>query len=157
MNIQSKNKSPSNALSNFAPHPFVIDEINCSSMEGFLQSLKFKSPEMQKEVYKLVGYAAKKKGYNKNWYQNQILFWKGKEIKRESEEYQTLLDRAYTSLYKNTKFRKALEATHDAKITHTIGRSNIRETVLTKNEFCSRLTELRDFQTLKKVKSKKLM
>jgi len=157
MDIGSGNKYPSNALSNFAPHPFVIDGIACNSMEGFLQSLKFKSPEMQEEVCKLVGYAAKKKGRNKNWQQSQILYWQGTEIQRKSKEYQDLLDRAYEQLNKNTKFRKALEATHGATLTHSIGRSKESETVLTKSEFCSRLTKLRDFGTLKEVKNRKLL
>ena len=49
LDIGSGKDYPSNALSNFAPHPFVIDGVECNSMEGFLQSLKFKEPEMQKE------------------------------------------------------------------------------------------------------------
>lgn len=157
MNIGSGNTYPANALSNFAPHPFVIDGVECNSMEGFLQGLKFKSPEMQAEVCTLVGYAAKKKGRNKNWQQTQTLYWKGKEIPRSSDEYQELLDKAYTAMYENTKFKKALEASKGATLTHTIGRSKESETVLTTREFCSRLTKLRDFGTLKDIKSKKLL
>jgi len=157
MEIGSGNKYPSNSLSNFSPHPFVIDGVECNSMEGFLQSLKFKSPEMQVEVCKLVGYAAKKKGRNKNWYQTQTLYWRGKEIKRNSQEYQDLLDRAYEALYENEKFKKALWATNSARLTHSIGKSKINETVLTKSEFCSRLMKLRDNGTLKDVKNKKLL
>ena len=37
MEIGSKGKYPSNALSNFAPHPFVMDGVECASMEGFLK------------------------------------------------------------------------------------------------------------------------
>jgi len=157
MNIGSGKTYPSNALSNFAPHPFVIDGVNCHSMEGFLQSLKFKSPEMQEYVCTLVGYAAKKKGKDKNWYQTQTLYWKGKEIKRSSKEYQDLLDKAYTALYKNTKFKKALEASKGAVLTHSIGKTKETETVLTVKEFCSRLTKLRDNGTLKESKSKNLI
>jgi predicted NAD-dependent protein-ADP-ribosyltransferase YbiA (DUF1768 family) len=157
MDIGSGNKYPSNSLSNFAPHPFVIDGVDCNSMEGFLQSVKFKSPEMQEEVCKLVGYAAKKKGRNKNWQQSQTLYWREKEIPRKSKEYQDLLDRAYEALYKNSKFKKALEATNGAVLTHSIGRSKEAETVLTKSEFCSRLTKLRDNGTLKEIKNKKLL
>jgi predicted NAD-dependent protein-ADP-ribosyltransferase YbiA (DUF1768 family) len=156
MDIGSGNAYPANALSNFAPHPFEIDGVKCNSMEGFLQGLKFKSPEMQAEVCKLVGFAAKKKGYGKNWQQTQTLYWRGVPIKRESKEYQELLDRAYMELYKNAKFRSALEATGTAVLTHTIGKSSEKETVLTKSEFCSRLTKLRDFGTLKEVKNRKI-
>jgi predicted NAD-dependent protein-ADP-ribosyltransferase YbiA (DUF1768 family) len=66
MDIGSGTGYPSAALSNFAPHSFVIDGVECASMEGFLQSLKFSSPEMQKEVCKLVGKAAKFKGEKKS-------------------------------------------------------------------------------------------
>ena len=156
MDIHSGSKYPSNSLSNFAPHPFEIDGIKCNSMEGFLQSLKFKSPEMQVEVCTLVGFAAKKKGSNKNWYTSQTLWWKGQPIKRSSKEYQDLLDKAYMELYKNTKFKKALEATHNATLQHSIGKSKTNNTILTKREFCSRLTKLRDVGTLEELKPKKL-
>lgn len=148
MDIGSGNKYPANALSNFAPHPFEIDGVKCNSMEAFLQSLKFESQEMQKYVCTLVGYAAKKKGKNKNWQQSQILYWKGAAIKRDSEDYQILLDRAYNALYQNAKFKSALEASGNALLTHTIGRTKQSETVLTRNEFCSRLTKLRAFGKL---------
>ena len=59
MDIGSGSGFPSANLSNFHPHPFVIDGVQCNSMEGFLQSLKFKEPEMQKQVCLLVGKAAK--------------------------------------------------------------------------------------------------
>ena len=49
MDIGSGNGFPAASLSNFAPHPFVIDGVQCNSMEGFLQSLKFSDVEMQKK------------------------------------------------------------------------------------------------------------
>ena len=66
MNIGSGNGYPNSALSNFAPHPFVIDGVWCASMEGFLQSLKFESVDMQNYVCTLVGKAAKFKGKKRN-------------------------------------------------------------------------------------------
>jgi hypothetical protein len=126
-------------------------------MEGFLQSLKFESKEMQEYVCTLVGYAAKKKGRNKNWKQSQTLYWKGEAIKRDSKEYQDLLDRAYAELYKNTKFKAALEASGNSVLTHSMGKSKESETVLTTREFCSRLTKLRNNGTLTEPKVKKLL
>jgi hypothetical protein len=62
MEVGGNNKQyPGRNLSNFFPHPFTFRGIEVASMEGFLQGMKFKSPEMQCEVFKLVGYAAKKK------------------------------------------------------------------------------------------------
>lgn len=151
MDIRSGKKWPSSALSNFAPHPFVIDGVECSSMEGFLQSLKFKNPEMQKEVCKLVGKKAKYRGKKKSWGRTQMLYWQGREIDRHSDEYQELLDRAYKALLKNGKFRKALIATRTAALTHTLGNRDSNRTVLTRSEFCRRLTRMRE-AALKEVK-----
>lgn len=143
MDIGSGSGFPSAALSNFAPHPFIIDGILCNSMEGFLQSLKFQDPEMQKNVCLLVGKAAKFKGKKKKWWKTQTLHWQGQTFKRDSEEYQILLDRAFEALSTNASFRKALLATGDAVLTHSIGKTKITETVLTRNEFCSRLMKIR--------------
>lgn len=143
MDIGYKCGYPASSLSNFAPHPFTIDGIECASMEGFLQSLKFNNPDMQKYVCSLVGKAAKFKGKRKKWYRTQTLYWLGKEYKRDSEEYQQLLDRAYMALFSNEGFRKALAATGNSSITHSIGKNNISETVITEREFCSRLIKLR--------------
>ena len=144
MDIGSGNGWPSSALSNFAAHPFEIDGVKCNSMEGFLQSLKFSNPEMQKEVCLLVGKAAKFKGKKKNWWRTQTLFWQRQEIARDSEEYQLLLDRAYEALAKNSGFRQALTMTGNATLTHSIGKTKITETILTRQEFCSRLMNLRE-------------
>ena len=144
MDIGSGSGFPSAALSNFAPHPFVFDNVECNSMEGLLQSFKFSNPEIQKEVCKLVGKQAKFKGKKKKWFKTQTLFWQGKEFKRNSEEYQQLLDRAFDALATNTSFQKALLATGNAVLTHSIGKNKQEETVLTRQEFCSRLTKIRE-------------
>lgn len=143
MEIGSGNGYPASSLSNFAPHPFEIDGVKCNSMEGFLQSLKFSNPDMQKHICTLVGYAAKKAGRKKDWRFNQILYWQGKEYERKSDEYQELLDRAYEALAKNDGFRRALLNSADAVLAHGIGRTKKRETVLTASEFCGRLMKLR--------------
>ena len=148
MDIGSGNGYPESSLSNFAPHPFIIDGVECNSMEGFLQSLKFESIDMQKYVCTLVGKTAKFKGKKKKWYRTQTLYWQGKSIKRNSDEYQNLLNKAYNALNKNEGFRKALLATNNANLTHSIGRSNTNETVLTSSEFCKRLMYLRDIGEL---------
>ncbi len=144
MDIRSGKKYPAHALSNFACHPFYLDGVSIQSFEGFLQSLKFKSPDMQVEVCKLVGFGAKKRGSKKNWHRKQILYWQGKEIGRKSDEYQDLLDRAYRAMFEHSEsFRNALKASGYANLTHSMGRSNQRETVLTEREFCRRLAQLR--------------
>jgi predicted NAD-dependent protein-ADP-ribosyltransferase YbiA (DUF1768 family) len=144
MDIKSGCGYPAAALSNFAPHPFIFDGVQCASFEGLLQSFKFEKVHIQVEVCKLVGFNAKKRGKMKNWQERQVLHWNGVEYPRKSEAYQELLDRAYKAMCDgNEGFRKALLATGDAVLQHSIGRSKQSETVLTKTEFCSRLMKLR--------------
>jgi predicted NAD-dependent protein-ADP-ribosyltransferase YbiA (DUF1768 family) len=145
MDIKSGAGYPAASLSNFPPQPFVIDGVKCASREGFLQSLKFENPEMQEYICTLVGIKAKMKGKNKNWQRNQTLYWRGNPINRHSQEYQDLLDRMYEECAKqNETFRKALIASGDAVLTHSIGNGNPSETVLTRQELCGRLTKLRE-------------
>ena len=144
MDIGSGTGYPTANLSNFHPHAFVFDGVECASMEGLLQSFKFKNPEMQREVCKLVGKQAKFKGKKKKWFKTQTLFWQGKEFQRESAEYQELLDRAFEALSTNTSFQKALLATGNSPLTPNIGKIKENETVLTRQEFCSRLMKIRE-------------
>ena len=144
MDIKSGCGYPASALSNFAPHPFIFDGIEVASMEGFLQSLKFDKEHIQVEVCKLVGKAAKFRGKKKDWRTDQKLYWKGVTYERKGKEYQELLDRAYSEMAKQSdSFRRALLATQNATITHSIGKSKEAETVLTEREFCSRLLKIR--------------
>jgi hypothetical protein len=143
MDIGSGNGYPSAALSNFAVHPFVFDDVPCAGMEGLLQAFKSSNPAVQAEVCKLTGFTAKKAGKHKNWQERQILYWKGVEYKRDSTEYQLLLDRAFDALATNEGFQKALLASNNAVLKHSIGRTKKNETVLTRAEFCKRLTAIR--------------
>lgn len=131
MDVGSGNTYPASSLSNFAPHGFIFEGVECASMEGFLQGLKFSNPEMQAHVCTLVGRSAKKKGSKKNW-------------KRNSEEYQILLTNAFDALATNNVFKIALLASQNATLTNSMGRNKINETVFTEKEFCSQLHRLRN-------------
>jgi predicted NAD-dependent protein-ADP-ribosyltransferase YbiA (DUF1768 family) len=150
MDIGSGKSYPSNVLSNFAPHPFEIDGVKCNSMEGFLQSLKFKDVNMQEHICTLVGLKAKFAGKKKNWYVTQTLWWRGKEIDRHSQEYQDLLNRAYAELFKNSGFKNALMITGNSALTHSIGKTDAHRTILTTKEFCGILLKLRNSNKEKK-------
>lgn len=112
-------------------------------------SYKFESEDMQKEVCKLVGYMAKKKGSKKNWKTSQTLYWRGKSYKRDSQEYQDLLTKAFDRLSTNKSFATAILSTGNSTLDHSIGNSDPSDTVLTRREFCRQLTRVRD-----KLKSK---
>jgi hypothetical protein len=122
-----------------------LNGVACSSAEGFLQSLKFHDETEQRRVCSLVGGQAKRAGKaGQNWKLMQALYWKGEAYDRHGSAYQALLDRAYESMFRDSaEFRKALEASGDEKLEHSMGRSNPSETVLTKDEFCGRLERLR--------------
>lgn len=145
MDIRSKLSYPAGALTNFAPYDFEIDGIKCASMEGFLQSLKTSNLFLQTEVCQLVGIEAKRWGeeHNVAWKETQKLYWRGCEYRRHGHEYQELLDRAYEALFQNEDFKKALLATGQEVLTHSIGKSDPSNTILTEEEFCSRLMKLR--------------
>ena len=157
MDIGSGSGWPSSALSNFAPHAFLFRGISMASMEGFLQGLKFENPEMQKHVFTLVGKAAKFKGKKKKWFRTQTLFWQGTPIDRHSQEYQDLLDQAFEAMFtQNLGARRALLASGNATLTHSMGKIKPTETVLTRSEFCSRLMRVRTrFQAQEKLVSGK--
>jgi hypothetical protein len=145
VNIGSGHKYPEGALSNFTAYKFTIDEVECESMEGFLQSLKFDKVHIQREVCKLIGLYAKRRGSNRNkaWKSKQVLWWNGEEYPRKSEKYQQLISRAYDELAKNKKFIMALKCTGSNPLYHTIGKKNQNETVLTESEFCGQLIRIR--------------
>ncbi len=146
MDIGSGSGYPTSTLSNFAPHSFIFDGVQCSSMEGLLQSFKFDKPHIQETVCLLVGLSAKRRGQkrNKAWKRVQKLWWKGVEYDRHGDAYQELLDRAFDALSNNSSFVKALLATGNSTLTHSIGKSKEQDTVLTISEFCSRLTKIRN-------------
>lgn len=141
MDIKSKAVGPAGDLSNFRPYPFVLDGIECAGAEGPIQSFKFDDPLIQKGICRLSGSEAKARGQERNeiWKKSQKLWWNGKEYDRHSREYQDLLDRLYDALLENPDFQAALLSTGDEELTHSIGSSDPKETVLTEHEFCTRL------------------
>ncbi len=145
MDISSKAAGPAGALSNFHAHPFVFDGVECAGAEGPIQSFKFDDPEVQREICKLSGREAKARGRERNeaWKSVQRLWWQGQEYDRHSQAYQDLLDRLFDALLENADFQATLLSSGDEELTHSIGSSDPRETVLTEQEFCSRLMKLR--------------
>jgi hypothetical protein len=115
-------------------------------MEGLLQSLKFEEMPLQAKTWKMVEKGAKRRGEDRNvtWKEQQVLWWKGKSMKRDGPEYQEFLDRAFEAMSEQSvSFRQALVASQEAILTHSIGKTVEGETVLTEEEFCSRLMRIR--------------
>lgn len=143
IDISSKDSGPEAILSNFTENHFVFDDIPCGGMEGFLQSLKHEDKEKQLRVCSLHGVKAKRKGTHK-WKLNQIIFWKGRKIERNGEEFLQLVRQAYHAMFEQCPlFRNALAETGNKRLFHSMGKTNPCQTILTEKEFCNILTELK--------------
>ena len=154
LDIKAVEDFPSIMLSNFTGFDFVFRNIEMKSMEGFLQGLKYSDLEKQNKCFGYKGRKAKKFGCKTDWKKEQTLYFQKHPIKRDSEEYQKILDEAYEELYKNEEFRTYLDMTKGFVLTHSIGKKDPEQTVLTEEEFVSRLMKLRDTGTLADIKNK---
>lgn len=124
---------------------------NISSVGAFLTAIKVESPEIQDLILKMSQDNLKQISKNITpKYQVRNLYWKGNVIKRDSQEYQNLLDRAYDARYcADFNFRRALKVSKGHKLLHTKGKTDILDTILTQNEFLQRLNSLRDRKNYK--------
>ena len=144
LDIRSNGMYPSNVLSNLCSNGFRLDGVICGSMEGFLQSLKQQEKSKQLSICSMKGGNARKRSVT-SWQTDQIVWWKGLAIDRQSEDYQKLLRRAYQAMFdQSERFRAALMATRGMTLTHTTGNNDPDRTILTSHEFCQILTEMRD-------------
>ena len=144
VDIWSKSPYPANVLSNLHSNGFRFDGMVCGSMEGFLQSLKHKNPDKQRQICSMKGRNAKNMSAS-DWLTDQIVWWRGKAIDRQSEEFMELVGRAYRTMFEQNKsFRTALMSTRGMTLHHTKGERNPFKTILTEKEFCSILTDIRE-------------
>ncbi|MBR5711941.1 MAG: hypothetical protein IKX40_14400 [Thermoguttaceae bacterium] len=151
IDIIAKGVYPANVLSNYhrVDPPFIVDGVECYSMEGFFQALKQSDVELQKKLCSYSGASAHhvgnhSKGCNE-WKKTQTLWWQGKEFKRESEEYLALVMRAYKCKFDaSQEFRDALKDSLGYALTHSVGHDDPTQTVLTEKEFIDCLESLRN-------------
>ena len=144
LDIRSNGMYPSGVLSNLCSNAFRLDGVLCNSMEGFLQSLKHQDIDKQRQLCQMKGGNARKRSVT-SWQTDQIIWWRGIAIDRQSQDYQRLLHRAYQAMFdQNERFRAALMATRGITLTHTTGETDPFKTILTASELCSILTEIRD-------------
>ena len=132
-------------LSNLYPYPFVLDDVRCASIEGFLQSLKQEGLEEQEIIAGLSGFKAFKTGQIGNdWKEKQVLFWRGQSLPRTSKAYHSLLIRAYDACFdQNQALQDALFETGVAVLTHVIGKHDPTDSVLTEWEYLFLMYRLR--------------
>ena len=144
IDIWSKDPYPSNVLSNLCSNSFKFDGMLCGSMEGFLQSLKQKDINKQRRICSMKGKNAKKMTTNA-WQCDQIVWWKGNAIDRQSEDFIKLVRAAYQCMFEqNERFRMALMDTRGMTLYHSRGETNPYKTILTEQEFCGVLAAIRE-------------
>lgn len=144
IDIWSKSAYPADVLSNLCSNGFRFDGVVCGSMEGFLQSLKQQDINKQRQICSMKGKDAKKQT-SAGWQTDQIVWWKGKAIDRQGGDFAALVRQAYNAMFEQSEgFRTALMATCGMTLYHTKGESNPYKTILTEQEFCGILTELRE-------------
>lgn len=144
IDIWSKNPYPANVLSNLCGNSFCYDGVECGSMEGFLQSLKYKDIVEQRHICRLSGKEAKWMT-TASWKEDQTVWWKGQTIDRQSKMFLRLVRAAYKAMFEqNESFRTALMTTRGKALYHSQGEQDSHKTILTEKEFCGILTELRD-------------
>ena len=145
IDIDSRGEYPANVLSNLHECPFYFDGVYCASREGLLQAFKTQFVNEQVRLCGLSGREAQKSGqqYN-NWKDDQFLYWKGKSFERGSQEYQELLKGVFDPENMSLDVIIALLSTDNKKLVHTIGKSDVADTVLTEQEFCALMMNARD-------------
>ncbi len=134
-------------LSNLFPYTFYFKGHILHSAESFFQGIKFKNKKAQKLVFLLSGLDANniKAGQDYDWTaDNTIYFW-GKPYKRNSKEYENLVDELYISLLQNPLFVDALKAVKNRHILHLLGEQDPLKTVFTRQEFERELNCLKDY------------
>ncbi len=131
-------------LSNFTDRPFVLDSIQCAGLEGIIQALKSPDVAIQREICSLSGKAAKRLGSTLNWRDSYLLWWGTQPYSRFGREYFDLITRIYDTVYsQDPSFKADLLAIGYEDIQHSIGNTDMRETVLTEIEMIHQLNRLR--------------
>lgn len=81
---------------------------------------------------------------NYDWKETGYIYWQSQSMKRDSLEYDLLVDELYISAAQNPLYRQALK--NLAKpIIHTIGKMSKNETVFTRYEFEREINSLSAF------------
>ncbi len=137
---------PGNVLSNFADTPFLIDGVQCSCSESFIQSLKIPDSSQQEDFCGLRGEEAWKKGskLTEAVFISGSVWWRGTPYTLHSKEHFDLVKRGLSEKFSQSeKARDALLATGDSVLTHDYGQPPGKKQSLPVDTFCQIVTEIR--------------
>ncbi|MDP3646167.1 MAG: hypothetical protein Q8R25_03700 [bacterium] len=143
LNIASKSDDlRARCLSNFSAYGFVIDGVKVSSVEGFLQGIKFRVGDHNREkAFRSFGAEAKQFGERAV---RKFVWWKRRAISYGSDEHHQLLARAIRAKFEqNEVAMSALVATDGMILTHDLGHPELPHTSLPAALLCEILMRLR--------------
>lgn len=142
------NDTRSSILSNLYPTEFVFKGKTVQSIEAVLQAIKYKEINKQNKVLATSGILVSSlKKYNQVEKDKNLrtLYWQGKEILRNSENYQVFLDELFISALQNETYKKTLLSTNGKTLVNISGIDDENATTLTRKEFEIRINCLRKF------------
>ncbi len=134
-------------LSNLFHYEFYFRGFKLNSIEGIFQGFKFKDKKMQKYVFNYFGLDSNniKAASDYNWRENLTVYFQGKPIKRDSEEFYDFIDEMYISAIQNPLYRNAIKNAGDKYILHALGEPEKTKTVFARCEFEFELNCLKAF------------
>ena len=123
-------------LSNLFPYEFTFRGKQMQSIESFFQGIKIKEKNTQDYIFQYSGLEANvlKSASDYNWQENGILYWQGNPIKRDSQEYDDMIEELYICAIQNPLYRNVLKRI-EKPIIHSIGKEAKEETTFTRYEF----------------------
>lgn len=133
-------------LSTMANHTFTIDDVKCTSLESFIQALKFEKATQCISVAGDKAKTAKERGKKQfNWCSNGCAHWKGQPMDRDSALFWHFLEHVFIEVVKQSpNFAKALVDSGDLEFT-CIGKSLSSESPITEKEFIRLMNKSRNY------------
>ena len=129
------------SLSNFAPTPFTLDEIDYASVEGFYVSLLFTDEAKRDKTRKLHGLVVKNMGKKSKLTRT---CYRGEWFDLGSPAHVALIKRAIRAkLAAHSEIANAFAATHPRPIVHDCGHPEPADAVFPARVFVGILEELR--------------
>ena len=135
------------ALSNLFRYKFYFKGFIFESAEAVFQALKIKDKKVQRLVFDYSGMPSNKlKAFaDYDWREEGFVYFQGKKIKRDSDEYVDFIDEMYVCMLQNPLYRNALKNSGDKILIHSIGIDDKKETLFTRYEFELQVNALRAY------------
>ena len=131
-------------MSNFSPHPFILDGVRCQTVEAFIQGIKFPPGDPRREqIFAMNGLHAWKMRVHA---QSDYVWWGEETLTYRSPEHSALIRRAIEAKFaQNPNALEALKSTEGLTIIHEPGGSPESPlSSLPAVVYCRILTEIRE-------------